>query len=254
MKKLILPIISLIGLNTLLAEEYIVKLESNTYKNNIIVQENSNLVDEVEATPPIINYGSCLEILEAGLSTGDGVYMIDNGSKDYEVYCDMTTNGGGWTLVFAQYENDPVTDWNEGIQPDYDPSLSSNRGFALNSSELPNHTQIAKALNLTIANNNHIFNGIYSTSPEIAVTLVTNLNGVNYQIHRSQSRHYGSHDPEAGFASSIQWNNTLTIDEVGNSYSYAFAPNYPVASHRGYSFENPLYLLTNTEAWTLFVR
>jgi hypothetical protein len=50
---------------------------------------------------------SCKSILDHGNSTGDGIYLIDpdgpGGEDPFEVYCDMTTDGGGWMAVWKNF-------------------------------------------------------------------------------------------------------------------------------------------------------
>jgi len=58
-----------------------------------------------------IVYGSCNEILKANISKGDGTYLIKPEGVDeaFEVYCDMTTDGGGWTMLFSSADGTRFT-------------------------------------------------------------------------------------------------------------------------------------------------
>jgi len=55
---------------------------------------------------------SCLDVLTDDPSSGDGDYWITLDTGAAEVTCDMTTDGGGWTLLFEDdFESTPDTGW-----------------------------------------------------------------------------------------------------------------------------------------------
>jgi hypothetical protein len=254
MKKLLL----LFAMPTIiLAEDYVLQLENKSYKESIKVSE---LIIGEESSETESTFSSCENIYQSDNNSISGVFNVDKGNGEYSVYCHF--QNGGWTLVAAQFESNPVT-WNEGIQSDYDPSLSSGQSFTLNSNELPSHSKVLfeKIDNVSSAGVNSFsdwFDYQYTTGNINLTTIAESVSGVSFQIHRDINSFYGWHNPEEGLFQNIhnEWENTLTVDKVGGrNISYAFSPQQNIQQSRGYSFNGVDYQSTlENSAWVVWVR
>ncbi|MFK7779715.1 MAG: fibrinogen-like YCDxxxxGGGW domain-containing protein [Candidatus Gracilibacteria bacterium] len=74
--------------------------------------------------PVVVDSTNCRTILESDGSSFDGIYTIDpeDNGIGFDVYCDMITNGGGWTLVMRGYG---------GSSTGWDTNLDINSEFSI---------------------------------------------------------------------------------------------------------------------------
>ncbi|WP_152973311.1 fibrinogen-like YCDxxxxGGGW domain-containing protein [Lacinutrix mariniflava] len=90
-----------VGVNTIVLTGLGTPIANQTDTFTITFANNGDVCTTDVAITTV--FSNCLEYLNIGATT-DGVYTIDpDGAgpiNSYDCYCDMTNNGGGWTLVF----------------------------------------------------------------------------------------------------------------------------------------------------------
>lgn len=213
-----------------------------------------------EPIPPEAGiYHSCKELFEDPESpmSGDGLYTITpDGNTDINVYCK-----GAATLIVAQFESDPVRNWNEGRQSDYDPSLTSRKSFAFSNSEIPPHNKIHFG---TGTSPTKCIEGITYQTGDIAAIIADACDDptTKYILNRRLSGFYPSHNPDTlDLRSDPEWNNTLSLElhtlsgsrQTTNDYSWAFSPQNPIVVRRSYSYNGFLADTSFTVPWTVWV-
>jgi hypothetical protein len=166
----------------------------------------------------------------------------------------MESEGGGWTLIAAQYETDPVTDWDEGFQPDYDPGPGSGASFALQRYDIPPHVETAFGKD-TEATYVDYARFVYDTNDIPVVELMGKKSGELFHLHRDASAYHADYDPESTESTDPEWSNALTFDQTaGSHHSWAFAPNHAQTNQRGYSLTGDVSGTAESHAWTVWVR
>tara|TARA_B100000073_G_C23708789_1_gene563392 strand:+ start:385 stop:1179 length:795 start_codon:yes stop_codon:yes gene_type:complete len=264
MIKYLTLLILLIFSNSIKAELFVKKkvqfnsceqlIQTGNYKgerNYTLYNENNEPFEEYCETP---YYSSCKEIYNQLQTRLNGVYEIINNNKIYPVYCNMTDNGGGWTMVVAQYENNPIP-WDEGRQPDYDPSLETKQSFALSNEDIPQHSEISYGQDLNLKQN-VAFNHVYQTGNIPITEIINKYDNVSFYIHRNESHYFADHRarPTARKYYSDQWTSTLTIDSTAVSNAFAFSRKQNGNIYTGYAYDGRRDSIVDTNAWVVWVR
>jgi len=234
-----LSITALLSFSGIVSAEYVIKFNQSQSKGLI-----------PEKSQPSA-YSSCKDALEQG-NTASGLYVMDINGKQFDTYCDMTSAGGGWTMIVAQFESNPVNNWNEGIQSDYDPSLQTKATFILNDNEIPSHSQIAFGKDFD-ADFVDYFNFSYQGSGEINRSIFRGLkDNAEYRIQRNL---YTGASSCNNYSTNTSYNkNQFSLTKQYENYNWCFEPSASGSETSGKGMLGNLVSTNENFAWTIWVR
>jgi hypothetical protein len=173
-------------------------------------------------------YCSCLDILTHGESTGSGVYEIDpdsqDGNPEFQVYCDMDFDIGGWTAVF----NYIPTQSNADAAAAFHAAITTNA--EMTGPVMPDSTSTAiYTSNLPLSEYNEVVYG-WASSPANSVTRYgTYSNTVGLAGESYLDGYYGAGVEIADFT--VYPANIVQTIDTGND------PSYP---HVGMGFDGQI--------------
>ena len=81
----------------------VITTDSSQENSTSLIQNTLSSCSAGSGLEPTCPGVSCYEINAEGLSMGDGTYWIDptNTGSPFPAHCDMTTDGGGWTMCYS---------------------------------------------------------------------------------------------------------------------------------------------------------
>lgn len=202
---------------------------------------------------------SCQAYLQQFPTAQSGWYTLDvdgaGAANPTSYYCDMTSDGGGWTRIVRQTEAAPVSNWNGGV---------NGSSYALSNQYIPSHTQVGFGKDDSATTVDYV-TWTYQTGA-IPLGFVTSpKTGLQYSVHRQPNQFYSYHDHRSGLYTANgdvngTWVNTLFLTKNSGgsgatAVGWAFAPNNETALRRGFRMQGTLTWTTSESyAWTVWVR